>query len=114
MVSWNILNSAFNIDNLAGQGLAGSLPYTLYKQTEEDKAAGLTGRRGRDAGLTQRDALVLLTLERWLQPGPQQAAVIALQECSESLLAQLQLCPSFYSSWDVVGGPAAGGGKGKG
>jgi hypothetical protein len=85
VVSWNILNSKFNVENLVGQGMDGSLPHQLYHRTEDCTSMGPPRL------LTRRDALVLLTLERFLRPdSPQHAEVVALQECAPEVLQALR------------------------
>jgi tartrate dehydratase beta subunit/fumarate hydratase class I family protein len=83
LVSWNVLNSRFRIGNIEGQGLRDSLPWLLYA-----RPSGLPGKKGKK--ISQRDVLVLVTIERLLRPGAQQATVLALQECSKEVLHYLQ------------------------
>eukprot|EP00617_Octactis_speculum_P018156 CAMPEP_0185764132 /NCGR_PEP_ID=MMETSP1174-20130828/23047_1 /TAXON_ID=35687 /ORGANISM="Dictyocha speculum, Strain CCMP1381" /LENGTH=267 /DNA_ID=CAMNT_0028446523 /DNA_START=17 /DNA_END=817 /DNA_ORIENTATION=+ len=103
VVSWNVLNSRFSLNNLASQGMSGSLPYMEYDPTLESTVMG--------NGLSRRDALVLVTLHALLSPGLHQASVLALQECTIALLDALQpildetgweICPAKHSDDTVL------------
>ena len=61
VVSWNVLNTRFDQSNLDGQGLRHSRPWRLYRPTRACVAMG--------DNLSERDALVLRTLEVWLGLG---------------------------------------------
>lgn len=61
----------------------------VYATSFRDMGFKIGGRSGPPMG-SKRDALVLVTLERLIRPGPHQAAVVALQEVTPGLIAALE------------------------